>query len=309
MPRRLQLASCIKDKFCSKRCDMGYLLKNYVKVVIQLLTNDVKDYNMRLLTTKCLNTAVMIAIFLLGNKRGLAVADFCDTSKVIPRHKSGEDNNEKLLELLKKDILSYNKDTPHHQYRYVYYILITDASLPKENGNGFMPGHVFIIEKIPPSDPIVDDKPFYYFYQSYINKYDFEGHYKYNKNSLKLSWTRVNKIINEIGYVITNQTWDAKSAKYWKDFTYVNTRDTLMGSESKNRMFLCYKKEKADKCIENLSMYVDQKLKFLSSLKESQHNEIYGNNNLYDSDNKPLTNIEIYKSLLKLKSEIINNTK
>ena len=306
MPRKLKLEGCSKDKEkCSvSRCDIGYLIKNYVKAILQLLTNDVKDYNMRLLTTKCLNTAVMMAIFLLGNKRGLAVADFCDTTRVIPRHQSGKVNNEKLLTLLKTDILSNEPD------RYIYYILITDASLPKPIGSGFMPGHVFVIEKIPPVDKIVDEHPFYYFYQSYINQYDFEGHFKHNNNSLKLSWTRVNKIINEIAYVITNQTWDAKSAKYWKDFTYVDTKDTLVGSASKNRMFLCYKKEKVEKCVENLHAYVDIKLKTLSKIKDEEQNNIYGDNNLYNTDRgQPLTNKEMNESLKKLKHEIVTHLK
>ena len=300
MPRKLKLEGCSDKKKCTpSRCDIGYIIKDYVKAVIQLLTNDVTDYNMRLLTTKCLNTAVMIAIFLLGNKRGLAVADFCDTTRVIPRHQSGKVNNESLLKLLKTDILSNEPD------RYIYYILITDASLPKPVGSGFMPGHVFVIEKVPPADPIVEEHPFYYFYQSYINQYDFEGHYKHNRNSLKLSWVRVKKIINEIAYVITNQTWDKKSAKYWKDFTYVNTNDTLVGSESKNRMFLCYKKEKAEKCVENLHAYVDIKLKVLSKLKEEDHHKVYGKNELYNSDRgKPLSNKEMLDTLKELDQKI-----
>ena len=97
---QLSLGNCTKERCL--RCDFGYILKDFVKPIMQCLTNDIKDYYMRLLVTKCLNQSVLMAYFMLG-KKGIKLADACDTTKVQQRHEAGEDSNAILLESLKKN--------------------------------------------------------------------------------------------------------------------------------------------------------------------------------------------------------------
>ncbi len=298
--RQLSIEKCTKYK--CERCDMGYILRNYVKPIMQCLTNDIKDYNMGLKTTKCLNSSLTLAFFMLG-KKGIAIADYCDTVLVRKRHQDLKtDNNTMLMDMLEKQIT-------HSvcKYRQLYYILITDSYFPHDDGKDrHFPGHVFILEKIP--GKVINgvrSKPYFYFHQSYINKYDYSGHIKKNNNTLELSLDRVKDMMKQIRYVISNQTWDENTVKYWKEITYVDTKN-LLGAKSGGKMFLCFKKAKLTECIDRLDSYVTKKLKEISKLKLAQLNEVYGDVSAYDSDQIPLTVHEMKKSLESLQKTIKN---
>jgi hypothetical protein len=70
---------------------------------MQTLTNDVREYYMRLLTTKCLNTA-MLSIFMLGKRR-------CWNYKLLwyrndkKRHGENLETNTSIISNFKVDIL------------------------------------------------------------------------------------------------------------------------------------------------------------------------------------------------------------
>ena len=293
---QLSLGNCTKERCL--RCDFGYILKDFVKPIMQCLTNDIKDYYMRLLVTKCLNQSVLMAYFMLG-KKGIKLADACDTTKVQQRHEAGEDSNAILLESLKKDLL-YKRC----KYRYLYYILMTDAEFPHDDGNARnFPGHVFIIEKI----PNLNGDPTFMFHQAYINAYDYKGHIKRNNNSLSMSYKQISDMVEQINYVLLSPKWDSESVKYWKKITFVNTSN-MLGANSGGKMFLCYRKARITDCVNRLETYTTKKLQDISKLKVSELNNIYGDNSLYDQDQGPLTNAEMKKNLEKLLQMIKNNT-
>lgn len=302
--KKLMLESCTKER-CA-RCDMGYILKDYVKPIMQLLTIDIKDYYMRLLTSKCLNTSVLIAFFMAGKRKGLKMANYCDSNETTKRHESTDPaykdyNNPTLIEKLYKDLMHKNV-----KYRYLYYIMMTDSYLPMKNGSPekkFFCGHVFVIEKIPGEN---GGLPFYYFYQSYINEYDFKGHVERNNNSLKLDYKKMNEMILKIKYILLNNQWDSTSVKYWKDITFVDTKQ-LLGSQPAEKIHLCYTKTKLKHCIENVSAYIKEKLSDISKLKIEDMNKIYGDTSLFDSDQQPLTAYKIKTSLEKLQNQIIEH--
>lgn len=290
MNTSLQLDSCNKIK--CKPCDVVYIIKDFIKPLMQLLTNDIKDYYMRLLTTKCLNSSVSISFFLLGYKKGIAMSNYCDTHLTRKRHNDGIDNNLDIVNKLKKDVL--NKRC---KYRYLYYILMTDASFPmKDQQDKFFPGHVFLLEKIP-GEP----DPSFYFYQSYINEYDINGHYNKNNKTLKVSYKKTSELMDKLRYIITNEIWDEKCVKYWKEFTFVDTSQTLQGSSSGNKFFMCYRKTKATACLEHVKKYVNDKHR---TVDLSKPHDIYGDVSLYDADQKPLTNYEMHAQLNDLRARI-----
>lgn len=292
----LSVDKCTKQQ-CD-RCDFGYIISNYIKPIMQCLTMDIKEYYMRLLTTKCLNSAVLVAYFMLG-KRGIDIANFCDTHKVRDRHSEGKCNNVDLLDKLQIQLLH-----PICKYRQLYYILITDTEFPHPDGvNRHFPGHVFIIEKIPAKN---GQKPSYYFHQSYINQYDYAGHIKRNNGSLELTWDNVKRMVEQIRYVILNPTWDENSVKAWKDITFVNTKK-MLGAQSQGKMFLCFKRSKVSDCIGRLESYTVKKLREIGKLKMDKMNEIYGDKTAYDENQKPLTNIKMKEELERLHADIKNS--
>jgi hypothetical protein len=298
--KKLSLDRCTKET--CKKCDLGYIIKDYVKPLMQCLTLDIKDYYMRLLVSKCLNNAILISFFMTGKKKALQMGNYCDTHATTKRHESGEQNNADLIDKLDADLL-YKKNIKH---RYLYYILMTDAYLPTDNTqeeHKFFCGHVFIIEKIPGENGSL---PFYYFYQSYINEYDFKGHIEKNKNTLKKTYEEMYDMLKKIKYILLNKHWDDTSVKYWKDITFVDTSQ-LKGGKPHNKIYLCYSKTKLKECIKHIEKYVRGHLKIISKHKNEDMNKIYGDSSLYDADQQPLTVYRMKTSLEKLQNTIIEH--
>lgn len=290
-PRVLSVSKCTEAS--CPRCDFGYILRYYVKPIMQALTNDIPSYYMYLRTTKCLNAAVTMAYFMLG-KRGINMADYCDTNLVAKRHEEGKDSNVVLMDRLRRNILH-----KACQYRQLYYILMTDASFPHDDGKDrHFPGHVFVIEKIPGGL-----MPMYYFHQAYINAYDYNGHIKRNNGSLSLSWNDVKRMMEQMHYVLMNPTWDQNSVDYWKQITFVNT-SKMLGAHSGGKMFLCFRKARVNDCVGRLEKYTKQKLAEIDKLPIGQMREIYGDAKAYDADQNPLTVKEMQSSLRRLSKHI-----
>lgn len=294
------LNSCSKQQ-CNV-CDIGYIIAKYVVPLMQCLTNDIKEYNMQMITTKCLNTAVMFMFFLLGTK-GLAHANYCDSRAMFDRHKRGEDNNNVILAKMKQHILRKNS-----KYRYVYYILMNDSYFPypdKNKENAFFPGHVFIIEKFPNRQ----GDPYYHIYQSYINQYDLKGHIKNNHNSLRMTYDDVAGLMDNLTYILNAETWNQHCVEHWYKFTSVKT-DNIIGSITKGNLFICCTHSKVKTCVENIETYVQNKLSKLNVSPLSVHANTFGNKELYhQSRERPLSNAEMYDQLSSLLRDIEQNKK
>lgn len=290
---KIWLDKC-EPKRC-KQCDIGTLIVSFLKPIMQTLTNDIKDYNMRMLLTKCLNTSIVLSFILLG-PIGVKRASYCDTQRTIDRHKKGIDNNREILDRLKLDLL--NKNEPG---RWVYYMLITDAYFPYDNVNrkdAFMPGHVVLIERINDGKEV-----FYYLYQSYINQYDFKGHFDRSKGTLRKSWDEIRNILEKVDAMLMAKKWNENTIQFWKDFTFVNTRD-MKNSNSEERMYLCWRKTQATECVKYLEDYVNQKLRQLEKIPRTLDDKIYGDESKYDPRQNPMTNGEIRICLTNLLAQI-----
>lgn len=274
-------------------CNLVYILKDHIKPLMQLLTVELKQYNMRLLTTKCLNSAVLIMYFMLG-KKGVALAQQCDTRIVIERHKAGLDDNQGVLTHLKKDILANT-----HKTRQLYYILLTDGYFPKDTDGQqtiFFPGHVFILEKIPSPDGL-----YFQMYQSYINHYDIKGHYKNNNNSVKMSPKEVAILIDKIKYILNSETWNDKCIQYWKDFTHVDTSE-MKHSHSKNMFYVCFRKATVKTCLQTIKSFAKHKIRGLSKIPDQF--SIYGDSSLFEEKEKPLTTFAIVSDMKKMMQKL-----
>lgn len=299
----LSLDRCTRSK--CPRCDIGYIISNYITPLIQCLTNDIKDYNMGLLTTKCLNTAVMIMFFMLG-ERGLKKASTCDSRDVVKRHtdyltkyniQDKHSSNKQVLAKMRRKIMRKCSKT-----RELYYILMNDSQFPyigTTKPDAFFPGHVFVLEKIP-GEPT----PYYYIYQSYINKYDLKGHLTHKNNTLKMSYKETGELLDKLRYILTEtSTWDEKCIQYWKDFTFVDTSN-IQGSTTEGRLFICCASSKVLNCMENIENYVDTKLQQLSTLNASDNHAVYGNVTKYHSNDKVMSNGEMQAQLSDLLKDL-----
>lgn len=289
----------IRNSRCT-RCDLGYVIKDHITAIMQILTNELPQFNFRLQTSKCLNTSIMMMMFLAG-KRGIDIANYCDTREVIKRHKNGEDHNILILNDLKKQLFSKKEKS-----RTLYYMLLTDGYFPLEqelqsttSQNVYFPGHVFILEKIWDANEL---KHYFYFYQSYINQYTLQQHIEYN-NGLKITWEKAQNIINNLEYILNTKKWGEENVKKWKEMTFTNSSN-FNNTTSYGNVFLCFKKTKSKVCYNNLSLCLRRVLRQLQGLPSDKDNIIYGDQSLYDESSSPLTNKQLKQEALTLLHKI-----
>lgn len=268
------------------------IISPHVTALMQVLTNDFPQYNMRLITTKCLNTAILITFALLGQK-GLHMVNQCDSNLTTQRHKAGIDNNEKVLQLLKNQLASKRERKSK-----LYYILLSDGYFPQENATTkYFPGHVIIVEKH--FDPVAQ-KHFFRFHQSYINKYNFT---QYNSVVNKvITLENVNNILNGLAKVMTTKVWNKSNIKIWAKLTNVDTTDFL-NTVSKEKFFLCFRKTEINRCVSSLRKFIKGKIAEIQ-LGNKNPDAIYGNDSLYQNPHIALTNKQITQDLQELLNKI-----
>jgi len=289
------------NNVCLSDCNVTSLILKYLVPIFQYLSVEMKDYNMKLKTTKCLNTAVML-VYILGSKKDIDIkVNYCDTENINKRYSKIKDENkkiekkEKILDKLDKDITN-----PNINYRYFYYILMTHTSMYKNNNNKkWFPGHVFIIEK----SKNCDNKLKYKIFQSYINQYDLNGHYKKNNETMEVKNNNVKPIINGIRNIVLKKTWNKKAVNFWNKLCYIDTSD-LLGHETKGINF-CYEKIKIENCYKNLLKFTQTALKNIKTNIEN------GNINYYNVDQKDndikvkeLNIHELYENFYKLHEDL-----
>jgi hypothetical protein len=305
-----------------KNCDISNLIMKYLIPLMQLVSVEIPGYNMELRTTKCLNTAVMLTYILSDNENknkndnnsknkseSLKKIEYCSVTNTNDRYDKLNTNELRIREKqtvfnkLKKDI------TETTDQRYFYYILITNNTMEKGDkirdnskydNTQFFPGHVFIID----TDYDCDNKPIHKVYQSYINQYDLKGHYKHNNNNMNLQKNDINIVLDGIENIISGPVWNEDSRKFWKNFTYVDTKKLLHYSTDKFN--LCYSRIKMDYCYTNLYHFIYHNLlKMNKKIKEGTHNYYQvnqANNNTFKV--KQLDIYELYNKLSQLYKEL-----
>lgn len=289
-----------KIEACLSDCNVTSLILKYLVPIFQYLSIEMKDYNMKLKTTKCLNTAVML-VYILGSKNDIKTkVDYCDTENINKRYKriktleKKKEKKEKIVNKLEKDLLTENI-----RHRYFYYILMTHTKMKKGKKNdGWFPGHVFIIEKSIDCQKNLKYKIF----QSYINQYDLNGHYKKNNNSMEVKNNNIKGIVKGIRNILLKK-WNKKAVSFWKELCHVDTSD-IEGYKTDN-INICYQKIKIENCYKNLLKFTNK------ALKDIKFHIDEGNLNHYNVDQednkikvKELNIHQLYERFMNLYDEI-----
>lgn len=278
-----------QDKQCTK-CDLVYIIKDYVNPLMQLLSHELEHFHIRMNTTKCLNTGIMLMYF-IGGRHGLNIVKKCDCEDTHTRHASGILENDKVLNRIKNQIK--NKNFTNRQ---LYYILITDGYfINNTNESIYFPGHVFILEKFKDNDKVL-----FNMYQSYINQYDLKGHFNNMNESVTMTQSEVMSLISKIQYILNNDIWDTVCCNYWYSFTKVNS-DKFLGYNKKNKIFICSDSMRLLKCINNIKTFILHRLK---NIGNSSQNQIYGNIERYGNIDK-YNNTKLYTNS-QMKEELYN---
>ena len=282
-------------------CEVTNLIMKYLIPLMQFLSVDMSEYNMMLKTTKCLNTAVML-VYLIGGIDQLNKAEFCDSYKVNKRYKNKKEKIKYKIDQfdkLKKDI-----STKNIRKKWFYYILLTHTDMQNSLNSTnkttqFFPGHVFIIDKYKECNSTVN----YKIYQSYINKYDLIGHYKKNRNTMKLKNNDIEYLLNGLKNIISNPVWNKDAVKFWNNLSFVDTTN-LINHKTENINF-CYSKIRIDTCYKNIKQFVKKALtKIKNDIKLNNLNKYTVEQNNSDFKIKELNIYELQKQLTLLYNEL-----
>ena len=215
--------------------------------------------------------------------------DYCDTDNINKRFNTITEQNLDTMEEKKRILDDLDKDikNPETNTRFFYYVLMTHTKMKKTKRRSkldmskdfeWFPGHVYIIEK----HTDCKDKLKYKIYQSYINQYDLNGHYKYNNNSVNLN-SNIKTIVNGMKNILLKKKWNKSAVNFWNKLCYIDTSN-LVGCETEY-INICYTKIPIKNCYKNLERFTDTAIKNIQKYISNGNNDIY-NINQDDNDMK-----------------------
>lgn len=263
-------------------CRVGDILAKHAPALIQVMTERLPTYHMRLVTTKCLNTAVTLMYLTLG-EAALRHTRYCDVPVVLERSRKGGPSRLTVLDALRARVLA-----PATAALRVFYVMLTDAQL----GAVYFPGHVFIMEVW----TAASGRRVVRLHQSYINAY-----------SSKASGVRSPcKVLDQVGLIVGSEAWDARCVNAWRALTGVDSAKFL-GCSTKG-IELCFREAdvpEAD-CTVHLQRVAAAEL---AALRGADPDAVWGRGNpavtYSGSDVRPLTNGQMRTEL----AAIVQGTK
>lgn len=248
-------------------CDLTTIVKDHMKTLMRVFEQDLADYNMKEVTTKCLNTAVLVLYMFLG-ARALHHTFYCDVENVAARANEFQNRQQaavfwnqmqrhihhcrnsclrKPKNAAKDAVKGGAKRTPKSlpdTSRCLYYIMITHAETPD---HGMFPGHVFILDKSYQEGMVNYDM-----YQSYIQEYDLAQYIGMNSGSTRKSHAYVQTLLDGLHAFFTKKVWDKECSAWWQLLTHVNG-EAFEGYPIQNTIFFCYQEIPIHHCTTKLA--------------------------------------------------------
>jgi hypothetical protein len=239
-----------KSKDKSRICKYIKVISKNTEYILDVLNVETKGY-VNNEGTKCLNTAIMIIMLLIGED-SFDTIDKCSVSNTIQKNTLVNKNSE-VLSNLKESMNS--SESPS-----IYYILLTDTQLYNDkNENKYFPGHVLIIEK---------SENCFTLYQSYINKYDLKEYTRTIDKCVCRTNKEIDGFIDNLKTLLSSKDskWTNKTNSFWKKLTNVDTSE-LIGYNVKN-VFICYKIFTESESVNKILVFVKEKLNIFYNLKQ-----------------------------------------
>lgn len=233
-------------------CNLGMIIKDHISLLFQLFDDDLKDYKLQMLTSRCLTMAVLLFFVYLGEE-GLKYTNNCR----FRQPKDGVNMNRSLMLVreFKKNLLDLGD-----QGNKLYYIMITDGPgfhIDTKEQKEFI-GHVLVIEKLPQSKQL----PKYMMYQSYVRTYQLADHYHMNNMSYNYSYANMAEFGNRLEDFFTNMIWSDDTTQFWVKFIHVNESRYTNYNFHGNVEF-CYQVANTSTCTEFLKKKIIEKKKSL----------------------------------------------
>jgi hypothetical protein len=257
-------------------CDLAWIVKDHMRLLMKLFRNDLSEYSMQMVDTKCLNTAVIIMFMLLGSP-ALQHTRYCDVENVRSRAKSNIDyDSAAIAKDLRQSLLRKNQNNASSK-RELYYIMMTNYTVREH----FFTGHVFVIERIPQvrelSNAVNAAPARYMLYQSYLDEFNLQEFFEMNANTFEIPYHRLSYWMDELVKFYENDLWDEDTMEFWKSFTGVEDVRSLKGSEKKGFSHLCFQRVPVTNCTRVLKQHLQkviQDKELMDELEEPELNSL-----------------------------------
>lgn len=312
-------------------CDLAYVIEPHIQSIFQLMNVVIPEYNIQMLTTKCLSTAVIILYLLAGKfsdgkARGLAYTRFCDVDKVRGRDSTCSMSYD-VLTRMENEMFEGSVNGRIIPGK-AFYVMFTNGTLPNmqqsnsksksedaDHGRptASFPGHVFVIERITGGSR-------FNMYQSYITHYNLAQQIKLTK-SLSIGRVRMKEIVNSMqlmfvmnpkkANILFREVWDEECTRAWKNVSLVD-ESRFEGYEVRGQICVCYKSVENITCTGFLKDIVVKGIKDIE--KTLDESPAMGGHvftrpgltiDLKEPGMTPLTYLEILKELQVIKSKLI----
>ncbi len=304
-------------------CDLPYLIKPHLRAIMQLLTVELREYNMSLITTKCLNTAVLLMYLYLGAD-ALHATRQCDVPNVVARSESmvsqGPQGGSQsavsargrgaVLRALRDEVLAQGQAQAQAQAqsstgrRALFYVLLTDGPMQRapEPAPSF-PGHVFVIERLP--------RGTFNVMQSYIGHYDLSGHID-AWGGLSVGRRAMTRILDGLVSIGDAGVWDRECSDAWQALTHTpaeHARQWEGATLGRRTLLPCFKTVQPQGCLTQLREIVDGALDRLAALPDPD--AVYGDPSMFPAAGPheaprpaPLTVAQMQRDLLVLRAKM-----
>lgn len=233
-----------------KACDLGYVIRDKITLLMQIFDKELADYRMQMMTTKCLNTAVLIMYMFLA-EGALVHTAYCDVPAVKLRYSKANMSvpecnrfKTKLLDVSDKD-------------RQLFYVMITDGKAKNHTSSLDFPGHVCVIEKTPATKP--NGLPRFFMYQSYIRSYRFHEHVAMNDGDIELSYPAIVEYANCVQTMFVGGVWTRETTLFWQKYVHVDESD-YEGYTFAGHIHFCYRAVPINTCAQRLIKKLENKL-------------------------------------------------
>lgn len=253
-------------------CNLGYIMKDHMELLMDIFNKDLAEYNMNNVTTKCLNTAVLTMFSFIG-MNALEHTRHCDVQNVQNRYNSTkrrETPNQISLRLAKTFRKKILKEGPKNKH-VLYYVMYTDADdMKKPDGTSqSFPGHVFVIDK---SFDFDIGKPVYNIYQSYINQYDLKGAIDRNNKQMMFDYQSLDRFSASTIKLFESATWTEDTSEFWKALTFVDAKE-FEGCNIANKILFCFREIPIETCTRTFKDLLVSKLNSIDSA-DSRYGEV-----------------------------------
>lgn len=265
-------------------CHIASLIKGRVLLLMQLLTNEpaMREFNMQIITTKCLNTSAMLMMLMIG-EFAVRQAQQCAVGRVkgdfeaaLPPQRAAFGDAAAFRAAVLRPAAPGE--------RRLHYVMLTDGQMemPDARPPAYFPGHVFVIESVGSGSSGFN------LYQSYINAYDLDGHVEHRGGRPYLSRAQMTKVLGAVVRFVGSAVWTRECSADFALLTHIDPGAfdrPFLGAKKASVVLFCHREViMTAGCTGALRAYIARKAVEVALTPRSEDGRTFGDASKYGAN-------------------------